>query len=122
MPTPAWDDLSVFVDTDDFAILATFVRVGGQVIPDVAGNFDSPAMLASAGEFTMTTSDARFTCPHAKVATLKKNDTATIDGLAYYLDHDPQPDGTGMAILHLSLDTDDAAPPGGGGGQTNVES
>ena len=48
MPTPAWDDLSAFVDTDDFAILATFVRAGGQVISGVPGIFDAPAVLAMA--------------------------------------------------------------------------
>lgn len=106
MPAPAWEDLSVFTDPDDFGVLVTFTRAGGQVIPSVPGIFDDPAMNAETGEYDIALSQPRFTCAYAPVATLKKNDAAVIDGVAYLLDHDPHPDGTGMAILTLSRDFD----------------
>jgi hypothetical protein len=106
MSAPAWEELSVFTDPDDFGVLATFTRVGGQVIPDVPGIFDEAVMNVQAGEYDMAAGMPRFTCAHAPVASLKKNDAVTIDGVAYLLDHDPHPDGTGMAVLTLSRDFD----------------
>jgi len=104
MPAPAWENLDDFLSTDDFAVLATFTRAGGQVIPDVPGIFDDPVMNADTGEYDVAASMPRFTCAHARVAMLKKNDAATIGGVAYLLDHDPHADGTGMAVLQLSRD------------------
>jgi hypothetical protein len=104
MPAPAWENLADFLSTDDFAVLATFTRAGGQVIADVPGIFDDPVMNVEAGEYDVAASMPRFTCAHARVAMLKKNDATTIDGVAYLLDHDPYPDGTGMAVLQLSRD------------------
>lgn len=106
MPAPAWEDLSAFLDTGDFAVLATFTRAGGQVIPDVPGIFDEAVMNAEAGEYDVAAGMPRFTCAHAPVAGLKKNDAAVIGGVAYLLDHDPHADGTGMAVLALSRDFD----------------
>ncbi len=117
MPAPAWEDLTAFLSTDDFAILATFTRANGQVIPDVPGIFDEAVMNVEAGEYDMAAGSPRFTCAHAPVAALKKNDAATVyqvdargakvlPGVAYLLDHDPHPDGTGMALLQLSQDFD----------------
>lgn len=106
MPAPAWEDLSVFTDPDDFGSLATFTRASGQVIPDVPGIFDEAVMNVEAGEYDMAAGMPRFTCAYAPVALLKKNDAALIGGIAYLLDHDPHPDGTGMAVLNLSRDFD----------------
>lgn len=106
MPAPAWEDLSAFLDPAEFGCLATFTRAGGQVIPDVPGIFDDPTMNAESGEYDLASSEPRFTCEHVRVASLKKNDAVTIGGVAYLLDHDPHPDGTGMAVLKLSRDFD----------------
>lgn len=106
MPAPAWENLADFLSTDDFATLATFTRAGGQVIEGVPGIFDDPVMNVEAGEYDAAVSMPRFTCAHARVAMLKKNDAALIDGVAYLLDHDPHADGTGMAVLLMSRDFD----------------
>lgn len=106
MPARAWEDLSAFLDPEEFADLATFTRAGGQVIPDVPGIFDDPVLNAETGEYDAAVSAPRFTCEHSRVATLKKNDAAVIGGVAYLLDHDPHPDGTGMAVLTMSRDFD----------------
>lgn len=104
MPAPAWENLDDFLSTDDFAVLATFTRAGGQVIPNVRGIFDDPTMNAETGEYDVAASQPRFTCAYTPVAALKKNDACMIDGIAYLLDHDPHPDGTGMAVIELSRD------------------
>ena len=106
---PAWEDLSAFLDTDDFAVMATFTRTGGQVIPSVPGIYDGPTENAKAGGFDLAGTSPTFLCEYARVSTLKKNDAAVIAGIgAFLLDHDPHPDGTGMATLHLSVDYDPA--------------
>ena len=104
MPAPAWEDLSAFLSVDDFATLASFTTKSGQTIPGVPGIFDDPTMNVESGEYDMASSQPRFTCAYAPVAALKKNDECVIDGVTYLLDHDPHPDGTGMAVLMMSRD------------------
>jgi len=104
MPAPAWENLDDFLSTDDFATTATFTRENGQVIPGVRVIFDEPGFNAQTGEYDIAALQPRVTCKWGDVSTLKKNDAAVIDGIAYLLDHNPHPDGTGMAVIKLSRD------------------
>lgn len=105
MPAPAWEDLGAFLSLDDFASSATFTLAAGGALV-VAGIFDDPVVNASTGEYDMAVMQPRFTCRAADVADVRKNDQATIGGVSYWVDHDPHQDGTGMAVVMLSLNTD----------------
>lgn len=106
MPAPAWENLDDFLSPDEFADLATFSRHDQVIAKDVPGIYDDATMNVEAGEYDMAASVPRFTCAHARVAMLKKNDSAVIGGEAFLLDHDPRADGTGMAVIELSRDFD----------------
>jgi len=99
-----WENIADFLDPQEFGDLATFTRKGVVIARDVPGIFDDPTLSAESGEYIANVSQPRFTAELARVAHLKKNDECTIAGDAFMLDHDPQSDGTGMAILSLSRD------------------
>jgi hypothetical protein len=106
VPALAWEDPADFLSTDEFATTATFSRGGKVIARDVPGIFDDPTMNVETGEYDMNSSAPRFTCALSRVGMLKKNDEAMIDGAAYLLDHDPHKDGTGWAVLTMSVDFD----------------
>ena len=98
--TPAWDNLDDFLDTDDFATVATFTSQAG-VAKQVKGIFDEPYLDAQLGEYNMDTSSPRFTCKAADAAGTKRNDTCAIGSTQYDV-LSVQPDGTGMATVQLA--------------------
>lgn len=107
MANPAWDNLDEFLDPDDFAVVAEFRGDRGQGSPfTVNVVFDEPFMDAQLGEYLMDAPRPRVTCKAADVASLKRHDTAVINGIAFALQHDPMPDGNGMAVVELYRDTD----------------
>lgn len=107
MPKPAWEDLSVFLQTQDFADTAAIQRqapIGGGDVPEVDhvdGIFDDPYMDAQTGEYQMDTREPRFWCQESHVAGVRRGDTAVIDGRTFDIMSEPQSDGTGMAMLKL---------------------
>lgn len=103
---PSWERLDDFLSPKDFGYLATFTPEGGAARAPVAGIFDEPTFDAEAGEYDFSASAPRFTCKASDVAGLKKGAACAIAGnpVAYYLAHDPQPDGTGMAVVVLARD------------------
>jgi len=112
MPAPAWENLDDFLSLDEFAALATFIPDGGVARDPVAVIFDEPHSNAEAGEFDMDMSEPGVTCKEVDTVGIRKGDTCVIserqaDGTVvakgrYVLDHDPYPDGTGMALVKLS--------------------
>ena len=102
MTARSWEDLDQFFDPSEFG--DTLVMTSGAGIGrHIDGIFDEVAVTAEAGEFRMATAaDPEFICKASDVAGLKKHDIGTIGGVEYELDRDPLPDGTGLAILHLS--------------------
>jgi len=108
MRAPAWERLDDFLSEDDFAVRAVFIPEGGKGVPrnPVTVIFDEPYYNAEMGEYDMATGEPRVTCKASDVAGLKKHDACMIDGVRFVLDHDPYPDGTGMATVKLSRDFD----------------
>lgn len=98
--TPAWDNLDDFLDTDDFATVATFTSQAGAT-KQVKGIFDEPYLDAQLGEYNMDASSPRFTCKAGDAAGTKRNDTCAIGGNQYDV-LSVQPDGTGMATVQLA--------------------
>lgn len=98
-----FDDPREFID--DFADVVT-IAPKGRAPFDVLGIFDEKYLNAAAGEFDMAAARPRLTCVAADVAGLKKYTSVLINKTPYYFDHDPHPDGNGMAVVFLALDTD----------------
>lgn len=101
MPSPDWEDLSVFLQTDEFAVTATVVLQDGTT-RSVDGIFDDPFLNAQLGEYELDTARPRLTCRESDVAGVTRGDTATINGEIYDVMTGPQSDGTGMAMLDLA--------------------
>jgi hypothetical protein len=113
MPIPSFDDPRSFVQ--DFGVPIIFAAAAGTATPfTVTGIFDEKYMDVRLGSFDMATAPAPcIRCVASDVVALKKHDQATVcDPVAgtqtvYYLDHDPHPDGHGMAFVFVSLDTNE---------------
>lgn len=104
MAAPDWDDLDDFLDTDDFAVLATITPKVGRVRL-VSGIYDDQYMGATAGEYAADSSKPRFNCKLVDVLGLKRGDKIVIPGEGTFsVLNEPEADGTGMANLELARD------------------
>lgn len=102
MTARQWEDLDQFLDIADFGDVLV-VTSGAGTGRNIEGIFDEIAVTAELSEFRMATApDPEFTCKAVDVVGMKKHDTGTIGGVEYFLDADPLPDGTGLAMLKLS--------------------
>lgn len=106
MPTPAWDDLDAFLSTDDFAVTAA-----PENGPSFSLIIEEQYFSAELGTYDMNTASPWGTAKASDVASLKKRDRITLTQAVggqpvpcgvFWLTHDPEPDGTGMAVLRLS--------------------
>ena len=100
MPSPDWEDLGAFLQTDDFAVVATILSAEG-ASRSVSGIFDEPFLDAQLGEYSFDGAQPRFTARAADLAGVKRRDEVTIEGVVYLARSDPKRDGTGMAVLDL---------------------
>ena len=100
MPSPDWEGLGAFLQTDDFAVVATIVS-GEGASRSVSGIFDEPFLDAQLGEYSLDGSQPRFTARASDLAGVARHDEVTIGGVVYLALGDPQEDGTGMAVLPL---------------------
>jgi hypothetical protein len=102
MTTPAWDDLDEFLDAGDFAVVGTITLSAGGT-RDVPGIYDGPYKAARMADTEHDTTVPRFTCKQADTVGIKRGDGITIPGEgAFGILSEPQPDGTGMAVLELA--------------------
>lgn len=105
MPAPAWEDLSEFFDTDEFAFDAVISLAGGGTV-SLAGVFDDPYANPKLADYERDTEVPRFTCAESLVGAVRRGDTITITfpGGAETFDilAGAQPDGTGLAVLELA--------------------
>lgn len=105
MPTPKWDNLDVFVDLDDFAFTAT--RDDGGTFPVILEEqYLSRELGTYDVDYTVEVGNPWITARARDLVGLKKRTRLKIDGVQYWLTHDPQPDGTGMATAKLSRSDD----------------
>lgn len=100
MPNPVWDDLTVFVDTDDFAVVAVIVQSGAT--RRVSCIFDDPYLDAQVGEYALDSSEPRITAKESDLIGIRRGAACTVAGKSWAVLDAPKPDGTGMAVLKLS--------------------
>lgn len=98
---PPWENLDIFLDTDDFALRVTArLQAGGE--RRFRAIFDDPYLNAELGEYELDTSSPRLTCRWADVEDVTRGDVVDVDGRVYDVITNAQPDGTGMAMLALA--------------------
>ena len=98
MPAPSWENLDIFIQTDDFAITATVTLADGEV-REVAGIFDDAFMNAQLGEYDLDTTQPRLTIKEVDAAGIDRGDTVVIGTDTFDVLTGPQGDGTGMAVI-----------------------
>lgn len=111
MPSPLWEDLDQFLDTDDFALFGTVTFQSGGAAT-FTGIFDDPYLNAELGEFDMDNMKPRFLCRETDVADIERGDTilifqknaagAVVWSKAFDILTSGQPTGDGMALLELA--------------------
>lgn len=101
MPSPVWENLDAFLQTDDFATLAVVDRQGGDPL-SFSAIFDDPYLDAQLGEYNLETAQPRLTCKLSDVPGVHRGDTVLVDGVTYDILSEPQSDGAGMAVLKLA--------------------
>lgn len=101
MPKPAWESLDAFFSTNDFASSITITPQAGDPF-EVPGIFDDPYLNAELGEYDMDTNQPRIWCKESDVSQVKAQDTVTINEKIYDILSNPEPDGTGLAMLRLA--------------------
>lgn len=105
MPAPDWEDLDVFFDEDEFATPVIVTREDGTVLA-LSGLYEDQYLDAQLGEYRMDSERPRVWCKHSDVPGVQRGDTCTVDGTTYDVMTEPQPDGTGMAMLDLAVRPD----------------
>lgn len=103
--TPAWDDLCIFISTDDFAVPGKISLADGTV-KMVNGIFDWPGVQAELGQYVQDDLLPNFTAIATDLRGIRRGDTIIINGYLYDILSSPKPDGTGMAVLDLAVPSD----------------
>ena len=101
MSQHAWEDLDTFLQVDEFATWAT-VRLQAGAERRIRGIFDDPYLNAELGEYELDSTRPRLTCRWADVRDVTRGDVVEIEGVAYDVVTNAQPDGTGMGLLALA--------------------
>lgn len=99
-------DLHVYTRT--FGEVVKFNLADGSILDTGAdgkplnGIFDNAYFLQEIGDMDIDNTQPRLTCVEADIVRVKKEDSVEINGAKYDVTKDPQPDGTGMAVVVLS--------------------
>ena len=93
------EDFSEFLDTDDFAVSATFTPVVGDP-STITGIFDAEYFEIDGDSVGVAGSQPMFLCKTADVAAAKFGDALTVNAVNYKIVN-IQPDGTGLTMLIL---------------------
>lgn len=96
---PSWDDLSVFVDPDDFGIPVVVMQAGRTW--EFSGIFDDPYLDTQAGEYAFDGAEPRVTAKESDMIGIKRGATCTVNGKDWAVMDAPKQDGTGFAVLRL---------------------
>lgn len=101
MPAPAWEDLDVFLQEDDFAVSGIIHLQSGENRP-VRGIFDDPYLAARLGGFDRDDNHVTFTVKESDTVGVRRLDTVDVNGKTFDVMSTPQGDGTGMSIIVLA--------------------
>jgi len=101
MAIPFASDLTAIMNTDEFAVSATYVRAGGLGSSTITGIFDNMTIPVDSGGFVQVHEEQpRFTCTTSSVPNIVESDQIVLSGTNYTVRawvHD----GTGVTIIQL---------------------
>jgi len=92
-------DLSVFFNTDDFALSATFTKTGGSATT-IKVLFDNAFNLINLGEVGLESTNPMASCKSSDVVGVAHADTLVVSGTTYKV-VGIHPDGQLITILEL---------------------
>lgn len=97
------DPLTVFLKdfAEDDALVFEWETETGECSKSCKGVFDNSFVDANIGETVMDTTAPRLTCLYEDVKGVPREAMVTVRGVAYSVVQ-TQPDGTGLAIVHLA--------------------
>lgn len=96
-------DLEAFFDSDAFARIATYTRLGYPAV-QIPVIFDSEYSVSEGiGEPGIGVASPQALCRTADVENASRGDTLAVGGTTYYI-QEVRPDGTGVTTLILSRD------------------
>jgi len=101
MPKASWEDLDVFLNTDEFAVPVT-LQLQDKTERQINAIFDDPYLNAELGEYEFDTNRPRLTCKESDLAGVTRGDKVVIGSITYDVLSGPQSDGTGLAMLELA--------------------
>lgn len=101
MSSPAWEDLDVFLQLDDFAVRAVIhFQAGGT--RQVNGILDDPYQMAAAGGYERDQVRPTFQLKETDTPGVHRGDWVIVQGRTYDIMTAPQGDGTGMSMFELA--------------------
>ena len=101
MAAPDWEDLDAFFDDDEFATPVVVETQSGET-RRFSAIVDYPYVDAAAGIYELDTTAPQLTCPEPDLAGIARGDRADVGGKPYDVVGNPEPDGTGLAVLRLA--------------------
>ncbi len=111
MPSPSWENLDDFLETDDrggFAKVAVFTLAAGG-IRRVRGIFEDATLNTHTGEYEIDIANPRLGCKAVDVVDVACFDTVKIGCTTYQVVDLPMDDGSGWATIRLALPPELAA-------------
>lgn len=99
-------DLHVY--TRSFGEVIKFSLADGSILDKgidekpLMGIFDNAYFLLEIGDIDIDNTQPRLNCVEADIKNVKKGDSVEINNSIYDITRNPQPDGTGMAIIVLA--------------------
>lgn len=93
----------IFLNTNDFAVEASWTPQGGEEATTLKGLFWSPGELVSIGEVNVSLENYMIELPSESVDGAGINSTCVVNGTTYYA-IEFLPDGHGFTKVALSLD------------------
>jgi len=101
MSTPHWDDITDFIDFDDFAINCT-LRMQTGMVRKFLGIFDDPYLNSQLGSYESDTNRPTIHCLERDVLGVARGDRVDVDKKSFDVLSAPHVDGTGFAVLELA--------------------
>ncbi len=104
MPSPSWEDLSVFFQAEErggFAIPAAFTLSDGS-IRTVMVIYDDPQFDAQLGTYVREDSEYRVTGKAVDLEGVERGDYCVVAGKTFDVISSARPDGTGTAYVSLA--------------------
>lgn len=99
MPKPSWEDMSVFFNSDEFAIEAIVTTNDGTIT--IKGIYDDALYIRDIGEADFEQTKPRFVCDTEMTTGIKRDMPISIDGKDAHI-IDIIPDGTGLSTIYMS--------------------